>query len=141
MWNSISRRLAATCFAGLATAALLTQIGCSGDSEGSAPAAGQGTELFPASQATGQNSRQSKSDLKQPMLKAIDDALDEIPNADVKDLGTTKDEARSTLVEADEILTRIKEENRQALQRANNPPRRVPPRPTPPPEEQPAPQE
>jgi hypothetical protein len=67
----------------------------------------------------------AEGDLKNPILRELDQSLGEAD--DLED--GEEDQAKGILREADPILSRIKEENRKGLQRANNPPRRVVPRP------------
>ena len=73
----------------------------------------------------------AESELNSPILRELDESLDVADDLESHE----RDEARGILREADTILTKIKEENREGLRRANNPPRRVVPQRPPEPEE------
>ena len=104
-----------------ATAAVVAALvfllpGCSSDNQG---------EARPKAQID----HPSVGQLEQPVLRALDDAIDKVDGKDAEDMELDKDEARGILREADDVLTRIKAENREGLKRANSPPRRVVPQP------------
>jgi hypothetical protein len=121
---TLFRNAAAGLLISLFAAGLLAQCGCSNDSQGSAA---EGLQPAPAVAPVGAPKKEDGKELKQPLIRTIDKALDDVPDQDAADLGTSKDEARNILKEADETLTRIKEQNREGLRRANNPPRRIVP--------------
>lgn len=112
----------------LVSVLLAAQTGCSDDSQalpgGAVP--GDRSATQPVDRTTPQDD-DSGSDLKQPLIRALDGALDDVSEDDLEELDSEmdKDKARNMLQEADDILTRIKEENRKGLERVNNPPRRV----------------
>lgn len=65
------------------------------------------------------------NDLKNPMIRDLAESIGEANDIESED----RLEARRILREADEILTRIKQENREGIRRANNPPKRRQPAP------------
>ena len=115
-----------------ATAAVVAALvflvaGCSSDNEDEARPKAQSDD--PSAATPPAERKKSDGPLEQPVLRALDDALDKVDDEDVEDMELDKDEARGILREADDILTRIKAENREGLKRANSPPRRVVPQP------------
>jgi len=79
-----------------------------------------------AAQKEGKNTAHDASKLKNPMIRALIESLDESNGIQEQE----KREARNILLEADEKLAKIKEENRRAIEKVNRPPtirRRHPP--------------
>ncbi len=132
--KKLSYRYAAVTVLGSLIAALaLAQAGCSlGDpgyadekdqtdaSAAGSPSSQSAAPVRPVSQRRSSQSGQ----LKDPLLRSFDDALGGAD--DLKD--SERNEARRILREADPILTKVKEENRKALERANRPPKIVRPK-------------
>ncbi len=63
-------------------------------------------------------------EIKDPLLKTFDEALNAADDLDRSE----RNEARGILEEADPLLRKIREENRQAIKRMNARPRIVPPK-------------
>jgi hypothetical protein len=78
-------------------------------SEGESPQGGDEAGEEPA----------SSDELQQPLLRELGKALDNAPDLEESE----RNEAWEILREADPVLTRIKEENRRAIEAANQPPK------------------
>ena len=91
----------------LAAAVALTQAGCLNTQHSGADGTAPGGESA------------ESDELKDPMLRAFGEALGDADDLEDSD----RDEAWEILREADPILTRVKDENRKALEAANRPPR------------------
>ena len=104
----------------LVAAVTLTQTGCPQTQHTSADETAPGRESPPVARtAAGQQPAGESDELQQPLLREFGEALDNAPALEQSD----RNEAWRILKEADPILTRIKEENRKAIEEANRPPR------------------
>ena len=102
----------------LVTAVALTQTGCLHTQPGNADET-KGGARAPAGQRPEAGEPAESGELEQPLLRQFGEALDNAPDLEDSD----RDEAWRILREADPILTRIKEENRKAIEAANRPPK------------------
>ncbi len=109
---------AAAILCGLIAALAIGQAGCARGREGPSQ---QGTG---AGRSAAEAESSGSRELQDPLLRRFDDVLEPADDLDPSD----KSRARRILEEADPILTRVKEENRKALERANRPPRRGTPK-------------
>ena len=102
-------------------ALLLGQAGCLNTNEGAARP--RNSAVRQPSPGPDERTRNREDELKSPLLGTLDDAVEGAADVSRDDF----DRSKRSLKEADDILLRIKEQNHQGLQRANDPPRRVVP--------------
>ncbi len=116
-------RAAPAILAGLVAVAALTQAGCLHTQPGNADERKEGARA-PAGQRPGAAEPAESGELQQPLLRELGKAVDDAKDVEDSD----RNEAWKILKEADPILTQIKEENRKAIEAANQPPRLQPQR-------------